>query len=281
MDGNGDNPGVAKDCNSSFAAPGGNTRKGKGKPLAQAKHSSTVSRIAAQIRLDAVQLADGKLLGSEDDLVARYKVSRPTLRQAASLVVQEQLLMVRRGSGGGYFARAPEAHAVSRMAALYLHYHDAHTAEILAAFMPLRVELVRLAVANDDPQVRAELEQFLADDEKIAKYSFRDFVVRERKFNLLVAELSENKALGLFMEILLDLAAMGSRRNDMYRNRPRRVASLRRERNALGHAILDRDEELAVAIARRCSRMSYEWHQEDLARGRSEDSIVLRDQTAA
>jgi DNA-binding FadR family transcriptional regulator len=75
-----------------------------------------------------------------------------------------------------------------------------------------------------------------------------------------------NKALSLFLEILLDLAAMVDREEDMYRNRPDRVATLRQERNRLGLAILERDEEMAVLVARRCARMSSEWLLEDIER---------------
>jgi GntR family transcriptional regulator, transcriptional repressor for pyruvate dehydrogenase complex len=224
-------------------------------------------------------------MGSEDELVARYGVSRPTMRQAASLVVQEQLLTVRRGMGGGYFSRAPNAHAVGRMAALYLRYHGASPAEILAAFMPLRMELARLAVDNDDKVLREEFREFIEYEEGIKKYSsFREFVVRERSFNLLLARIGGNQALGLFMEILLDLAAMIDSRDDMYRNKPDRVEDLRRERNALARAILDRDNDFAVAIARRCSRMSYQWHQEDLSKhgkGKNAEIILLSEHSAA
>jgi len=68
------------------------------------------------------------------------------------------------------------------------------------------------------------------------------------------------------MEILLDLSAMIDPREDMYRNKPDRIAELRRERNGLARAILNRDEDFAVAIDRRCLRMSYQWHQEDEAK---------------
>lgn len=229
-----------------------------------------MTRIAALIREDAVGLADGELLGSEDELVARYKVSRPTLRQAASLVVQEQLLKVRRGMGGGYFARAPEADAVGRMAALYLRYHGASAGEIVSAFMPVRMELARLAVACRDKDLRERMRQFLDQDESFGTYtSFRDFVLAERAFNILLAKLAGNQALGLFMEILLDLSAMMEPHEDMYRNKPDRVAQLRRERNRLGQAVLDGDADYAVAVARRNSRMSQQWYADDQARRES------------
>lgn len=249
----------------------------KGFALPKPKRGSAVSRVAAKIREDAVKLADGELLGSEEELVNRYGVSRPTLRQAASLVVQEQLLAVRRGVGGGYFARAPEAHAVSRMAALYLKFHHADLSEILAAFMPVRVELAHHAANNRAEDARKELQAFLDHEDALPEYqSFREFITEERRFNHLLGELASNKVLALFMEILLDLSAMVDRSEDMYRNRADRVEALRRERNNLARAILDRDEEFAVIIAKRCSRLSSEWLTEDRqGRNQAADRIGL------
>lgn len=257
--------------------------KQRDQPLPKARRGSAVTRIAAKIRDDAIKLPDGVLLGSEDELVARYGVSRPTLRQAASLVVQEQLLKVRRGMGGGYFACAPEAHAVGRMAALYLKYHDARISEILAAFMPVRVELARLAVKNTDESLREELAQFLAREAAIKRYStHREFVTAERAFNLLLGKLSDNKALALFMEILLDLSALVDRNEDMYRNHPNRVADLRAERNKLAQAILEGKRDQATEIAARCSRMSYKWLQEDLGRKKPrKDTLNIAAQISA
>jgi DNA-binding FadR family transcriptional regulator len=229
--------------------------------------SSAVANVAERIREDVLLLDEGQLLGSEDTLLARYKVSRPTLRQAASLVAQEQLMVVRRGVGGGYFAKRPDSRAVSRMAALYLKVHDAKLIEIVSAFMPQRVEMARLATHCSDPVLRERLAGFLEREREIDENPhFRDFVTGERRFNQLLGQMAGNKALSLFLEILLDLAAMVDREEDMYRNRPDRVATLRQERNRLGLAILERDEEMAVLVARRCARMSSEWLLEDIER---------------
>ena len=51
----------------------------------KAEAHSIVRRVADAIRRDALQLTEGQLLGSEDELILRYSVSRPTLRQAADL----------------------------------------------------------------------------------------------------------------------------------------------------------------------------------------------------
>jgi len=86
----------------------------------QALGASAVNQVAERIREDVFQLPDGALLGSEEDLILRYNVSPPTLRQAAGLIIQEQLLLARRGVGGGFFVRRPDADVVTHIASQYL-----------------------------------------------------------------------------------------------------------------------------------------------------------------
>jgi GntR family transcriptional repressor for pyruvate dehydrogenase complex len=187
------------------------------------------------------------------------------LRQAASQVSQEQLLRVQRGVGGGYFTRQPEAKMVSRMAALYLKVHNAELAEIVSAFVPIRVELARLAARCKDKLLRDKLVTFLQREHEIDEDPhFRDFVIGERKFNSILGRMSGNKALSLFLEILLDLASMVDREEDMYRNHPDRVAIFRSERNKLATAIVSQDEEMATMIARRCAGLSLGWLMDDI-----------------
>lgn len=226
---------------------------------------STVEKVAELIRHDAMQLEDGALLGSEDTLLEKYQVSRPTLRQAAGLVTQEQLLNVRRGVGGGYFVRRPDSRAVSHIAAIYLKVHDAKLSEIIAAFMPIRIELARLATQCKDKALHAKMKAFLDHENEINDDPhLRDFIIGERKFNAILGQMSGNKALTLFLETLLDLSAMVDREEDMYRNRPDRVEMRRQERNRLAAAVVERDEEMAALAARRGAQMASGWLTEDM-----------------
>ncbi|WP_419709640.1 FadR/GntR family transcriptional regulator [Pseudomonas sp. NFX224] len=230
--------------------------------------STAVAKVAEAMRKEALQCAEGDLLGSEDSLVARYQVSRPTLRQAAGVLAQEQLLMVRRGVGGGYFARRPEAKAVSSIAALYLKAHNAPISEVVATFAPIRVELARLAASCQDEELRDELRKLFAETQTSASAepNFVDFLLRERRFYELLGKMSGNKTLQLFLSILLDVAARTSRSDDLYRHRPERMAMLNGELNHLGAAVLANDEELALLYANRCAKMSSGWLKEDLNR---------------
>jgi len=62
---------------------------------AASQRRSIVRRVADAIRRDALESAEGALLGSEDDLIVRYAVSRPTLRQAALVVREAELWLAR------------------------------------------------------------------------------------------------------------------------------------------------------------------------------------------
>ncbi|MGJ3627919.1 GntR family transcriptional regulator [Sphingomonas sp. MMS24-JH45] len=66
---------------------------------------SAMHRVADELRRLALTSEEGTLLGSEEALMTRLGVSRPTLRQAAGLVAQDQLITIKRGVNGGYSPR--------------------------------------------------------------------------------------------------------------------------------------------------------------------------------
>src|SRR5258706_4139651 len=63
----------------------------------------TAELVARDLRSKIVrgELKDGDTLPSEGELVTRYSVSRPTLREALRILESEALLTVTRGSRGG------------------------------------------------------------------------------------------------------------------------------------------------------------------------------------
>jgi DNA-binding FadR family transcriptional regulator len=206
------------------------------------------------MRNDALDHAEGELLGSEQELLDRYGVSRPTLRQAAALVAQENLLSIRRGVRGGYFVARPDSRAVAHVAAVFLRSRHTSQLEIINAVEPLRIELAKLAASCRDAELRAKLAQFLANQEVLDPESlrFKDFARSEREFGTFIGEMSGNSVLSLFLNILYDFSGMVTRNEDFFRNRPDRVEVYRTRRNQLAKAILDSDEELAVLAAKRC-----------------------------
>jgi GntR family transcriptional repressor for pyruvate dehydrogenase complex len=231
---------------------------------AKPKKRSAVWEAADALRRDIIDKADGEPLGSEDDLIAHYGVSRPTLRQAATIVSQENLLRVKRGVGGGYFACRPNSKAVAHVAAIYLRSRNTELREISDAIAPIRVELAKLAAGSTNVEARERLRVFVErETEQGPDQRYKDFLKAERVFGTLLGELSANKMISLFLDILYDFSAMLSLDEDVYISHPERVREYRKRRNAIAKAVLEGDEELAILTARRCGIVSAEWMRSD------------------
>lgn len=224
------------------------------------------------LRAESLRCAEGELLGSEDELLARHGVSRPTLRQAAALVAQEQLLQVRRGVRGGYIARRPTGRAVAHMAAIFLTTRETSPDEISRSMAPIRAELARLAATNIDDAAREAFHDFLARDaESVPENAgIRAFARSEREFGQLLGSASHNSVLALFLDILFDLAANIPREHDVFLGRPERILAYRERRRKLIEAILDGDPNVAELLAHRTSELNRQW----LAEGRGGESKV-------
>jgi DNA-binding FadR family transcriptional regulator len=215
-------------------------------------------------------------LGSEDQLVVRYGVSRPTLRQAAALVGQEQLLVVRRGVGGGYFARHPDAKAVSHMASIYLQSHATRFSEIIRSMEPIKTEMTMLSAENRDPTMLALWRDFQARDlARPESDDYQEFLKWEREASQLLGRACGNHVLELFMLTLLDFCEQIRPEQDLYRDRPDRMQEFRRRRMAMVSAIVDGDAEIAALAARRCIRMVGGWMVADLEDQSGDDYLQL------
>lgn len=233
----------------------------------QTKPGSAVTIAAERLRRLAMKKTDGEFIGSEEDLISLLEVSRPTLRQASAQVIQENLISVRRGVGGGYFARMPDSMTVSRMASLYLQSRDSNLTEILRAIKPLRLEIAELAAQNAATGDRTELEKFVEQERESmssdAEVAYRGFLASQRDFGRIVADLAGNHVLNLFLQIVYDLTQFTSRDEDVWFNQPDRVEVYRRQRLNMAIAILEGDEEIARVASARCSKLVAEWIRED------------------
>jgi GntR family transcriptional repressor for pyruvate dehydrogenase complex len=96
-------------------------------------------------------------LGSEEELLERLGVSRPTLRQAARILESEDLLTVRRGWNGGFYTRRPDATAVARISGLYLRSQETTFGDVWGTLSLVGAEAARLAAASDDLAARRDL----------------------------------------------------------------------------------------------------------------------------
>ena len=248
---------------------------GKKRAPVEAQKRSSVRRVADAIRRDALERNEGELLGSEDELILRYGVSRPTLRQAAALVAQENLLVVKRGVGGGYFVRQPDSKAVAHVAAVYLRSRRTAAEEIVRAFSPIRIEVAKLAARCKDEGLRTKLREFVEAEEGREHVSFAEFVRAEREFGHIMSQMSGNEVISLFLEILYDCSALLSPDEDLFRNWPDRIEEYRRKRQKLAAALLDGDEEIAVVASSRMTATTAEWMINQLKRREPRERLIV------
>jgi GntR family transcriptional regulator, transcriptional repressor for pyruvate dehydrogenase complex len=231
------------------------------------KKASAVASAAERLRRLSMEKEEGAFLGSEEDLIAELGVSRPTLRQASAQVIQENLIAVRRGVGGGYFACVPNSMTVSRMAAIYLQSRKLHLPDILQALKPLRTEIAGLAAIHGRGTPNEDLVIFVETEEaellEGTQPSYRGFLASEREFGRIIADLSKNDVLNLFLNIVYDLTPFTRRDEDVWVNHPERVEAYRRQRIQMAKAIRDGDDEIAKVASGRCSNLITEWTRAD------------------
>lgn len=165
-----------------------------------------------RLRLDRGDLRPGARIETEQELMARYGVSRATIRQALAGLVHEGLLEIRRGLGtyvrgravehvmGGFytFRREIERHGMTpgtRVLDVRLGPAEERVADTLqVADGTLVVALSRLRLADDQPVVaetswlpaarfpgleRFDFEQVSLYDTLIARYGVRPVRARE------------------------------------------------------------------------------------------------------
>lgn len=210
------------------------------------------ARGLAQISLDSDA---GAFLGSEDDLLARLGVSRPTLRQAAKIAENDRLISVRRGIKGGFYATRPDAQDAIRTLARYLRLNGATLSDIMVVSRLVSEEAGARACVCDDAGLRGRLEDFVA---RIDTHdSPADLIRAESELVSLISEMSGNPAIQLVMAIGFSFG-MEEQRIGLYRAEDHRVTARALQRQ-LCRAILDRDEEIARVMMRRRSATMLEW----------------------
>jgi GntR family transcriptional repressor for pyruvate dehydrogenase complex len=227
---------------------------------------SAVRHAAYALRAEILGRPDGTMLGSESDLVARLKVSRPTFRQAAKLVEQEQLLLIKRGVGGGFFTRRPSVQAVTHVASVYLLSRKATMADAIRTARPLFAETARLGASRKDPVNNQRIAAFLVQQQAAGSTQLEphNFLKFEKDFQYLFASLSGNPVLELYTEVLVDFAG-GYVGSSVYAGHPERIAKYCPVRNELLEAVMGGDEQIAQLLSYRRSDLIVGWLEQDLA----------------
>jgi DNA-binding FadR family transcriptional regulator len=136
----------------------------------------------------------GTVLGSESDLLEQYGVSRAVLREAVRIVEHHLVGVMRRGPGGGLVVTAPDLGAVARAVTLQLEFQDIQPRHLYETRTALELSCVRLACERLTPAGIVRLRE-----DPIPP---RGAGVHATDFHVLIAELTGNPAMSLFIRVL-------------------------------------------------------------------------------
>jgi DNA-binding FadR family transcriptional regulator len=213
---------------------------------------------------DLEGLEPGTFVGTEDRLAANYGVSAPTLRQAARLLEQLRVLEVRRGLGGGYYTREPDASTVTLATGAYLMSHGCTFAEIVEAAQMVGAEAAQLAAGCRDVGLRTHLKALMADFNAVDLGSPDKslFFQHDAALADFVAKMSGNKFIHLIRQVVNSFGAVKSRYS-LYKDKPGRAETWRKERQLLVKAVLSGDSGLARASSLSSSRLLMRWLEQD------------------
>jgi GntR family transcriptional repressor for pyruvate dehydrogenase complex len=190
-------------------------------------------------------LSDGKPLGSEDELVVRFGVSRPTLRQAIRMLQAEGLVTVRRGLHGGMFVRVPTTDTVARSMSALLRHRGATFADLTDVLIPLSAELVRRAAENPDVDARRAMAQRVRDYQVSPDLDDRAQMLQASAFVAgCIDELAQNPVLSVLIGALGDLVSNGLPDRPSSKGH---IAEARAHQCEVAEAIADGDVERARA----------------------------------
>jgi len=155
-----------------------------------------------QMMIAAKGFPVGEVIGTEPGLMLELGVSRAVFREAVRLLEQDEVARMRRGPGGGLVVTAPRASSVARAAALHLQFFGARADDIFEARTALELQTADLAAQRIDEKgidmLRAALEEEVELQDEGGHLG-------SSHIHLIIAELTGNPALRLFVEVLARL----------------------------------------------------------------------------
>jgi DNA-binding FadR family transcriptional regulator len=96
------------------------------------------------------RLADGAALPKQDELVAKFRVSPPSMREALRILETEGLVSVVRGNVGGAIVHRPRANGVAYMSALVLESRHAHLDDVYSGIRGIEPVCAAMAAQRKD-----------------------------------------------------------------------------------------------------------------------------------
>ncbi len=170
---------------------------------------SLAKQISENIR-DAILVGDLKVddrLPTEEELAARYEVSRPTIREALKRLAAQGLVRSKRGPTGGTFIDRPSQEAMrsslTGAATLLVSLGEFDLEAIAEARQEMEVTCVKLAAKR---RTEDDLERMAAEIEtqKLETLSDEDFCSSDVRFHRALVDAAKNPMLQFVMFAVIE-----------------------------------------------------------------------------
>jgi DNA-binding FadR family transcriptional regulator len=165
--------------------------------------------IADELRalIVAGKLSEGDSLGHEPDLVERFGVSRPSLREALRILEAEGLVTVVRGVRGGVVVHEPHGRMTARTAALLLQARNVPLADVFQARGLLEPIAAKTIATMRGRRAAIKELHTLIDEEEAAIDDPESFSEANVAFHERLVALAGNQTLGIVAEMLNEIVA--------------------------------------------------------------------------
>src|SRR5262245_60953383 len=153
------------------------------------------------------EVSDGELLGREPELVERFGVSRPSLREALRILEAKGLISVVRGRGGGIVVHEPDERMAAHTAALVLQARNVSVADVHEARSLLELAAVRaVASLRSRRAAMSQLQERIAEQMRVIMDPDA-FGPANARFHERLVTLAGNRTLSIVAEMLNEIVA--------------------------------------------------------------------------
>jgi DNA-binding FadR family transcriptional regulator len=153
------------------------------------------------------ELSEGDSLGHEPDLVERFGVSRPSLREGLRILEAEGLITVVRGVLGGVVVHEPDQRMTARTAALVLQSRNVSLADVYDARSLIEPTAVRVVASSRSRRsAAAELRKLIDEQEQVIEDP-EEFGLANARFHERLVALAGNQTLSIVAEMLNEIVA--------------------------------------------------------------------------
>jgi GntR family transcriptional regulator, transcriptional repressor for pyruvate dehydrogenase complex len=177
-------------------------------PRPRGRRREKPEQIADELRglIIAGELSEGDSLGQEQQLIDRFGVSRPSLREALRILEAEGLISVVRGVQGGVVVHEPDERLTARTAALVLQARNVSLADVFEARTIIEPAAARLVAASRGRKGAAKRLRALIEEQETSTDPAA-YGEANARFHAELVALAGNQTLAIVAEMLTEVVA--------------------------------------------------------------------------